>query len=90
MKLKQKSKKLQTCFNTDLKCNSMEHLCIELDKISTKQFEDFLIISFSKQWLSLNNDKPIEFSVKVIKNKLILSGNLEYLNNTKGANADAM
>jgi len=56
---------------------------IKIDKISTKQFDNYLIISFSKQWLSLNNDKPIEFFVEVKEGKLMLSGNLASLDSTK-------
>ncbi len=61
----------------------MERIGVVLDKITTKQFDDYLIIPFSKEWLSLNNDKPIEFSVQVKENKLILSGCLERLDRTK-------
>ena len=56
---------------------------VEVGKISTKQFDDYLIIPFSKQWLSLNDDKPIEFSVEVKEGKLVLSGNLASLDRTK-------
>ena len=61
----------------------MERICIDVGKIFTKQFDDYLIIPFSKQWLSLNDGRPIEFSVEVKENKLILSGSLERLDRTK-------
>ena len=63
---------------------------VEVGKISTKQFDDYLIIPFSKQWLSLNDDKPIEFSVEVKEGKLVLSGNLVSLDRTKGVDTNAM
>ena len=63
---------------------------VEVGKISTKQFDDYLIIPFSKQWLSLNDDKPIEFSVEVKEGKLVLSGNLAILDRTKGVDTNAM
>ena len=61
----------------------MDSKDVVLDKIITKQFDDFLIIPFSKQWLLLNNNNPIEFSVEVKKGKLVLSGNLDSLDRTK-------
>ena len=63
---------------------------VEVGKISTKQFDDYLIIPFSKEWLSLNDDKPIEFSVEVKEGKLVLSGNLAILDRTKGVDTNVM
>ena len=56
---------------------------LKLDNVITNIFDDYLIIPLSKQWLFLNNKKPIEFSVEVKENKLILSGSLERLDRTK-------
>ena len=61
----------------------MASISVKVCKIFTKQFDDYLIIPFSKQWLSLNDDKPIEFSVEVKEGKLVLSGNLASLDRTK-------
>lgn len=61
----------------------MASIGVVLDKITTKQFDNYLIISFSKNWLSLNDDKPIEFFVEVKENKLVLSGKLASLDRTK-------
>jgi len=68
----------------------MERIGVDVGKITTKQFDDFLIISFSRQWISLNNDKPIEFSIQVKENKLILSGCLERLDRTKGVDTNVL
>lgn len=68
----------------------MASIRITLDKITTKEFDDFLIIPFSKQWLSLNDDKPIEFFVEVKESKLILSGNLASLDRTKDVDTNVM
>ena len=68
----------------------MASIGVVLDKIITKQFDDFLIIPFSKDWLSLNNNNPIEFSVEVKEGKLILSGNLASLDRTKGVDNNEM
>lgn len=68
----------------------MERICLVIGKITTKQFDDYLIIPFSKQWLSLNNEKQIEFIVEIKKGKLILSGNLERLDRTKGVDTNVM
>ena len=56
---------------------------VVLNKITTKQFDDYLIIPFSKEWLSLNNNKQIEFSVQLKEGKLVLSGDLAILDRTK-------
>jgi len=68
----------------------MASIGVVLDKITTKQFDDYLLIPFSKQWLSLNDDKPIEFFVEVKENKLVLSGKLASLDRTKGVDTDVM
>ena len=66
----------------------MVSISVEVGKISTKQFDDYLIIPFSKQWLSLNDDKPIEFSVEVKEGKLVLSGNLVSLDRTRSVDTN--
>ena len=68
----------------------MASISVKVCKIFTKQFDDYLIIPFSKQWLSLNDDKPIEFSVEVKEGKLVLSGNLAILDRTKGVDTNVM
>jgi len=68
----------------------MASIGVELDKIITKQFDNFLIIPFSKEWLSLNNGKPIEFSVHVKENNLILSGKLASLDRIKDVDTNVM
>ena len=61
----------------------MASIGVVLNKIITKQFDDFLIIPFSKDWSSLNDDKPIEFLVEVKESKLILSSTLASLDRTR-------
>ena len=56
---------------------------VKVGKISTRQFDNYLIIPFSKQWLLLNNNNPIEFLVEVKEGNLVLSGNLVSLDRTK-------
>ena len=68
----------------------MDSIDVVLDKITTKQFDNYLIIPFSKQWLSLNNDKPIEFFVEVKEGKLVLSGKLDSLDRTKDVDTNVM
>lgn len=57
--------------------------CVVIGKITTKIFDNFLIIPFSKDWLSLNDNKQIEFSIEVKENKLILSSTLASLDRTR-------
>ena len=61
----------------------MASIRVVVGKITTKQFDDFLIIPFSKQWLLLNNNNPIEFLVEVKESKLILSSTLASLDRTR-------
>ncbi len=56
---------------------------IVIGKITTKQFDNFLIIPFASDWISLNDNNQIEFSVVVKESKLVLSGNLSSLDRTK-------
>ena len=50
---------------------------IVLGKVTTKLFDEFLILGFSKKWLLVNEGKPIEFDVVFTKEgKLILAANL--------------
>lgn len=57
---------------------------VEVGTIITTQFDDYLIIPLSKQWLSLNDNNPIEFFVELKKGKLILSGSLHSMDRIKG------
>ena len=68
----------------------MHSNCVDIDKVSTKQFDDYLIIPFSKDWLSLNNDKPIEFLVQVKEGKLVLSGTLHSMDRTKDVDTNVL
>lgn len=63
---------------------------VSIGRVSTKQFDDFLIIAFSKEWLVLNNSNPIEFLIEVKESKLILSGNLVSLDRTKEVDSNVM
>ena len=63
---------------------------IVVGKITTKQFDDFLIIPLSKDWLSLNDEKPIEFFVEVKEGKLILSSTLASLDRTRSIVTNVM
>ena len=61
----------------------MASIRVVVGKITTKEFDDYLIIPFSKQWLLLNNNNPIEFLVEVKESKLILSSTLASLDRTR-------
>jgi len=63
---------------------------IPLGFIRSKIFDDFLIIPFSKDWITLNNGKTIEFFVEVKEGKLILSGKLALLDKTREVDSNAM
>jgi len=68
----------------------LERIGVDVGKITTKSFDDYLIVPFSNQWLSLNNGKPIEFLVEVKEGKLILSASLERLDRTKGVDTNVL
>ena len=56
----------------------------DLGFITTKIFDDYLIIPFSRDWLCLNAGKPIKFNVVLTKEgKLVLSGLLTDLDRTQ-------
>ena len=61
----------------------MASIRVVVGKITAKRFDDFLIIPFSKDWISLNDDRPIEFLVEVKESKLILSSTLASLDRTR-------
>jgi len=63
---------------------------VVVGKITAKQFDDFLIIPFSKDWISLNDNKPIEFFVEVKESKLILSSTLASLDRTRSVDTDVL
>lgn len=56
---------------------------INLGKYLAHFFGGYLLLAFSKEWLKLNNGKPIVFDAKLENGKLILSGSLERLDRTK-------
>ena len=68
----------------------MHNISIVIGKITTKQFDNFLIIPFSKKWLLLNDDNSIEFLVEVKEGKLVLSGNLTRLDRIKDIDDNVM
>lgn len=50
---------------------------IDLGRIQSGEFENYLIIGFDKNWSKLNNEQPLEFEVKINKkNQLVLSATL--------------
>lgn len=55
-----------------------------LGKVKTLLFNDFLLIVFSKKWLAVNDDKPIDFEAKLTeKGNLELTARLAALVNSK-------
>ena len=63
----------------------------DLGFVTTKIFDNYLIIPFSKDWIYLNAGKPIEFNVVLTKEgKLVLSGLLSDLDRTKDVSANDM
>jgi hypothetical protein len=54
------------------------------DSVVAKEFDDFLIISLSKKWIQLNENKPLEFDVIISEEgKLVLSSRLARLDKTR-------
>ncbi len=50
---------------------------VDLGKAKTCEFDDYLILGFSKKWLMINNGKPLEFDAIVSENgELVLSASL--------------
>ena len=57
---------------------------INLGIVQTKNFEDFLIIGLSKNWIYANDEKPIVFHARLSPDgKLVLTGTLSNLSNTR-------
>jgi len=56
---------------------------INLGKHLAHFFDDYLILGFSKDWLKLNDGKPIVFDAKLEGSKLVLCANLARLQSTK-------
>ena len=77
-------------FNSYLRWVSMDSIGVVIDKITTKQFDDYIIIPFSKDWLLLNDNKPIEFFIKIKEGKLVLSGKLDSLDRTKDVDTNVL
>jgi len=64
---------------------------IKLGTIKTRIVDDFLIIAFSRKWLSLNCEKEIEFDAKVTKEgQLVLSACLARLDRTNEVDDNEM
>lgn len=63
---------------------------INLGKYLAHFFDDYLILGFSKDWLKLNDSKPIVFDAKLEDGKLILCANLARLQSTKEVDTNAM
>ena len=64
----------------------------KLGHIQTTPFDNFLIIPFEKKWLSVNDEKPIEFEIKLTKKgQLVLVGDLARVTtNTKEVSKNEM
>lgn len=56
---------------------------ITLGRYIAHFFGGYLLLSFSKDWEKLNNNKPIIFEAKIENGKLILCGNLARLQRIK-------
>ncbi|MCH7967490.1 MAG: hypothetical protein IIB02_08795 [Thaumarchaeota archaeon] len=56
---------------------------ITLGKYRAHFFGGYLLLGFDKDWLKLNNNKPIVFDAKIEKGKLLLSTNLARLQSNK-------
>ena len=56
---------------------------IKVGKISTQQFDNYLLIPFSKDWLSLNDNNQIEFLIEIKEGCLVLSGHLSNVDRTR-------
>jgi len=63
-----------------------------LKSIVAKEFDNFLILSLSKKWLYANNEKSLEFEVKLTKDgMLVLSAPVEGLSDkTKDVDSNVM
>ena len=56
---------------------------ITLGKYLAHFFDNYLLLSFSKDWLKLNDGKPIVFDAKIENGKLLLCANLARLQSNK-------
>lgn len=63
---------------------------INLGKYLAHFFDDYLILGFSKDWLKLNDGKPIVFDAKLEGSKLTLSANLTKLDSVKKVDTNGM
>jgi len=54
-----------------------------LNPVKTFPYNDFLLIVFSKNWLQVNDGKPLDFEAKLIEGQLVLSAKLARLERTK-------
>ena len=61
-----------------------------LGKYSANCINDKLVLSFSKQWLQLNNGEPIVFDAKLENGNLILCAPLARLQRTKRSDTVGM
>lgn len=62
---------------------------IDLGKAKTCKFNDFLILGFAKDWLKINNDKPLEFDTAIENNQLVLSSRLAIGEGTRALTKEA-
>lgn len=63
---------------------------MKLGKIKSHISDKAVVVAFSKDWLDANDGKPLEFQVKIEKNQLVLSANLESLDRTKEVDTNEM
>ena len=63
---------------------------LNLGEVKTTPFKDFLLISLSKDWLAVNEEKALVFEAKLTKNgKLELSASLSALDGSKRVDTNA-
>lgn len=64
---------------------------INLDKVKTTNFDQYIVLGLSKKWLQANNNRQLEFDAKLsLAGELVLSARLEGLSDkTKEVIANA-
>ncbi len=74
-----------SCHHQKNKCRGSYILKnLDFGKVKTSFFKDNLLISLSKDWLAINEGKPLVFEAKLTKNgKLELSASLAALDSSK-------
>lgn len=73
-----------SCKHQEIKTRGSSKLKnITLGKYLAHFFDNYLILGFSKDWLKLNDGKPIVFEAQIKNGKLLLCGNLARLQSNK-------